>query len=134
VAFVGQVTVSEFLFSYGTLQLEAVQLATFGRRLSGERDVLPGFAEATVEIEDEATVSLSGKKHHSIVRFTGRPSDTIAGTVFALTPEEIQSADKYEVAAYRRVSVVLASGRRAWAYVDAQHAPPCSSRECSSSA
>ena len=116
----------EFLFSYGTLQLEAVQLATFGRRLSGERDVLPGFAETTVEIEDEATVSLSGKKHHSIVRFTGRPSDTIAGTVFALTPEEIQSADKYEVAAYRRVSVVLGSGRRAWVYVDAQHAPPAS--------
>src|SRR5262252_5902517 len=90
---------TEFLFSYGTLQLEAVQLATFGRRLSGERDVLPGFAETTVEIEDEATVTLSGKKHHSIVRFTGRASDTIAGTVFALTPEEIQNADKYEVVA-----------------------------------
>jgi hypothetical protein len=114
----------EFLFSYGTLQLDAVQLATFGRRLSGERDVLPGFAETTVEIEDEATVTLSGKKHHSIVRFTGRASDTIAGTVFAVTPEEIQSADKYEVVAYRRVSVVLGSGRRAWVYVDAQHAPP----------
>jgi len=114
----------EFLFSYGTLQLEAVQLATFGRRLSGERDVLPGFAETTVEIEDEATVTLSGKKHHSIVRFTGRAADTIAGTVFALTPEEIQSADKYEVAAYRRVSVVLGSGKRAWVYVDAQHGPP----------
>ena len=115
---------TEFLFSYGTLQLEAVQLATFGRRLSGQRDVLPGFAETTVEIEDEATVSLSGKRHHSIVRFTGRDSDTIAGTVFALTAEEIQRADKYEVAAYRRVSVVLASGRRAWVYVDAQQAPP----------
>ena len=115
---------TEFLFSYGTLLLEAVQLATFGRRLSGERDVLPGFAEASVEIEDAATVSLSGKKHHSIAKFTGRASDTITGTVFALTPAEIQSADKYEVAAYRRVSVVLGSGTRAWVYVDAQHAPP----------
>src|SRR5262249_23082300 len=102
---------TEFLFSYGTLQLEAVQLATCGRRLSGERDVLPGFAETTVEIEDEATVTLSGKKHHSIVRFTSRTSDTIAGTVFAVTPEEIRSADEYEVAAYRRVSVVLDSGK-----------------------
>jgi orotate phosphoribosyltransferase len=44
--------------------------------------------------------------------------------LFALTPEEIQSADKYEVAAYRRVSVILGSGKRAWVYVDAQHAPP----------
>jgi catechol 2,3-dioxygenase-like lactoylglutathione lyase family enzyme len=47
-----------------------------------------------------------------------------SGTVFALTPEEIQSADKYEVAAYKRVAVELQSGRRAWAYVDAQFAPP----------
>ena len=115
---------TEFLFSYGTLQLEAVQMATFGRLLTGERDVLPGFAEALVEIEDEATVSLSGKKHHSIARYTGRENDTIAGTVFALTPEEIRSADTYEVAAYRRVSVVLRSGTRAWVYVDALHAPP----------
>jgi hypothetical protein len=33
----------EYLFSYGTLQDEAVQLATFGRRLSGEPEVLEGF-------------------------------------------------------------------------------------------
>jgi len=30
------------LFSYGTLQEERVQLSTFGRRLSGEPDALPG--------------------------------------------------------------------------------------------
>ena len=33
----------EFLFSYGTLQLEAVQMATFGRQLAGTRDALGGF-------------------------------------------------------------------------------------------
>jgi hypothetical protein len=115
---------TEWLFSYGTLQLEAVQLATFGRRLSGTHDVLPGFEQALVEIDDAATVSLSGKRHHAIAKFTGRPSDTIPGTVFALTPEEIQSADRYEVAAYRRVAVLLQSGKRAWVYVDARYAPP----------
>ena len=115
---------TEFLFSYGTLQLEAVQMATFGRLLTGERDVLPGFEQSLLEIRDDATVSLSGKTHHAIVKFTGRTSDSVAGTVYAVTPEELLSADKYEVAEYRRVAVVLQSGLRAWVYVDVLHAPP----------
>jgi Gamma-glutamyl cyclotransferase, AIG2-like len=114
---------TEFLFSYGTLQLEAVQMATFGRQLTGTRDVLPGFEAALLEIDDQATISLSGKTHHAIAKFTGHPSDSVSGTVFAVTPEEIQSADKYEVAAYKRVAVLLRSGVRAWAYVDARYAP-----------
>jgi hypothetical protein len=114
---------TELLFSYGTLQLQAVQMATFGRLLTGTRDVLPGFEEVIVEIDDETTVSLSGKTHHPIARFTGRATDTISGTVFAVTPEEIQRADEYEVEPYRRVAVVLQSGKRAWVYVDAEHMP-----------
>ena len=114
---------TEFLFSYGTLQLDAVQRAVFGRQLTGTRDVLPGFEEALLEIDDPATVSMSGKTHHAIAKFTGNTSDSIAGTVFAVTPDEVQRADKYEVAEYKRVSVVLRSGVRAWAYVDAQYSP-----------
>jgi hypothetical protein len=115
---------TEYLFSYGTLQLEAVQIATFGRLLSGTPDVLPGFEGAPVEIDDPTTVSLSGKTHHSIARFTGRDSDTISGTVYEVTPEEILSADEYEVSGYRRVAVTLRSGIRAWVYVDAELLPP----------
>jgi Gamma-glutamyl cyclotransferase, AIG2-like len=114
---------TEFLFSYGTLQLEAVQMATFGRQLTGKRDVLPGFEEIFLEIDDGATISLSGKARHSMAKFTGRSSDTVSGTVYAVTPEEIQSADRYEVAAYQRMAVVLQSGIRAWVYVDARYAP-----------
>jgi hypothetical protein len=77
---------TDFLFSYGTLQLETVQMATFGRNLAGTRDVLPGFAETLVEIDDQATVSLSGKTHHPIATFTGDPADSISGTVFACFP------------------------------------------------
>jgi gamma-glutamylcyclotransferase (GGCT)/AIG2-like uncharacterized protein YtfP len=117
------VSAEEFLFSYGTLQLEAVQLATFGRKLTGRTDVLEGFDQGILEIQDDTTVSLSGKTHHPIVRFTGRTSDTVSGTVYALTAEEIVSADEYEVEPYKRVAVVLRSGQRAWVYVDAQHAP-----------
>jgi hypothetical protein len=113
----------ELLFSYGTLQLEAVQMATFGRRLTGTPDVLSGFAVAELIIEDQTVIAISGKKHHTIARFTGRASDTIAGMVFAVTPEEMQGADTYEVAPCQRVAVVLQSGARAWVYVDGRHAP-----------
>lgn len=115
---------TELLFSYGTLQLESVQIANFRRRLTGTKDVLPGFESALIEISDEATVRLSGKSHHAIARYTGRSSDSIAGTVFELTPDELIAADRYEVAAYIRAAVVLKSGKRAWAYVDAQVPTP----------
>ncbi len=115
---------TEFLFSYGTLQLEAVQLATFGRRLAGTRDALPGFEQSMVEIEDKEVVATSGKTHHPIVRFTGRADDVVSGTVFAVTADELANADKYEVDAYKRVTVTLASGTHAWVYVDARYAPP----------
>lgn len=115
---------TEFLFSYGTLQLDAVQMANFGRLLNGSPDVLPGYEQALIEIDDEATVRLSGKSHHSILRYTGRPTDCVSGTVYALTPAEIENADRYEVAAYKRVAALLQSGVKAWVYVDAQSASP----------
>jgi hypothetical protein len=114
----------ELLFSYGTLQLDSVQLSTFGRKLVGTPDELPGFAQSMTKIEDAAVVATSGKTHHPIVAFTGRESDTVAGTVFQITREELLNADKYEVAAYTRIAAVLRSGVRAWVYVDARYAPP----------
>ena len=116
-------TAAEFLFSYGTLQLEAVQLATFGRLLEGTSDALSGFEQVPLQIEDEAVIAVSGKSQHTIARFTGRASDVIPGTVFRVTPDEIQSADKYEVDACQRVAVTLCSGVRAWVYLDAQYVP-----------
>ena len=115
---------TELLFSYGTLQLEAVQLATFGRKLTGTADALPGFEQAMKRIDDPAVVATSGKTHHPMATFTGRGSDSVQGTVFEITQEELQHADEYEVAAYTRVAVTLRSGVRAWAYVDARSAPP----------
>lgn len=117
-------TACERLFSYGTLQLEAVQLATFGRLLTGEEDALPGFAQTMVEIEDEEVVATSGQTHHPIVRFTGSPSDFVPGKAFAVTSAELRRADEYEVDAYRRVAVTLRSGSQAWVYVDARDLPP----------
>jgi len=50
---------TELVFSYGTLQLEAVQLATFGRKLVGTADVLPGFAQSMMKIDDPDVVATS---------------------------------------------------------------------------
>ena len=113
---------SECLFSYGTLQLEAVQMATFGRPLAGTSDALRGFELAVLKIEDQTVVAISGTAYHTMATFTGRASDLVPGTVFSVTPDEIQNADTYEVAAVKRVAVVLQSGVRAWAYVDARDA------------
>jgi glutathione synthase/RimK-type ligase-like ATP-grasp enzyme len=110
---------SETLFSYGTLQDEAVQLATFGRRLHGKSDELHGYHRTLLEIHDAQVVATSGATHHPIVRHTSDPAHTVQGTLLCITPEELAQADAYEVDDYRRISVTLASGRRAWVYVQA---------------
>ena len=119
---------TELLFSYGTLHLESVQLATFGRRLDGDEDALGGFAVVPLLIDDPAVIEVSGKAEHTMATYTGRATDVIPGAVFRVTPEEVRSADEYEVPAVKRVEVVLRSGARAWAYVDARYDPEASSR------
>ena len=104
------------LFSYGTLRQEAVQLATFGRRLEGQEDELVGFAQAAQRVDDPAFVAASGKADHAVVRFTGRDDDRVRGTVFEVTDAELASADAYEPAGWARVSASLASGKHAWVY------------------
>ena len=108
---------TERLFSYGTLRQANVQMATFGRLLEGEADMLVGFRQDLVEITDPDVLVKSGQSLHPIVTQTGDAADRIAGTVFALTPDEVAAADAYEVGDYRRVAATLASGQRAWVYV-----------------
>ena len=115
---------SERLFSYGTLQLEPVQLSTFGRKLTGSPDTLPGYDLSMVKIDDPKVVETSGKTHHPIVKHTGNPENVVEGTVFRITYQELLNADKYEVAAYRRFAVKLGSGVSAWAYIDVRYGPP----------
>lgn len=107
------------LFSYGTLQDPAVQRANFGRELKGRADSLPGYTQRLVEITDPAVLATSGKTHHPIVQKSADAADEIAGTVFEITAEELAAADDYEVADYKRVSVLLKSGVDAWVYVQA---------------
>jgi gamma-glutamylcyclotransferase (GGCT)/AIG2-like uncharacterized protein YtfP len=113
-------TPSVLLFSYGTLQNKNVQIANFGRELTGREDALPGYARRMVPISDPKVVALSGESHHSNVEPSSNPEDAVPGTVFEITEQELAAADRYEeVAAYRRISVTLRSGDQAWAYVRA---------------
>ncbi len=109
------------LFSYGTLQQDGVQIATFGRRLEGRPDELVGYAQEMIAIGDADVVAKSGKTHHPIVVHTGRREDRVAGAVFDVTETDLDRADAYEVDAYRRVLAPLASGTRAWVYVAARN-------------
>ena len=110
----------EKLFSYGTLQQHNVQLATFGRLLAGTTDTLPGYIVGELEITDPAVIAVSGKAIHPILRFTGKPTDVVQGTVFNITAAELFQADSYEVADYQRQAATLSSGITAWIYAAAR--------------
>jgi len=110
---------SVLLFSYGTLQDKAVQLASFGRELQGRADALVGFRQDWVAITDPDVLATSGKSHHPIVQYSGEDADRVPGTVFEITPQELLAADAYEVSDYQRVNVQLQSGRQAWVYIQA---------------
>lgn len=109
----------ELLFAYGTLRLDQVQLDTFGRLIAGEDDVLPGFTVHHTEIEDPRVDETSGSDVHPVLRRTDNPLDKVMGRALLLTEDELDAADEYEAARYRRARVVLASGRRAWVYLAA---------------
>lgn len=108
---------SELLFSYGTLQNESVQLATFGRRLKGTREALRGYRLHIVRINDQQFVATSGTADHRNLEFTANPSDIVEGTVFTVTHAELQHADAYEPDGYTRELVQLTSGLNAWVYL-----------------
>ncbi len=115
---------TEKLFSYGTLQYEAVQISTFGRKLNGVSDILSGYRLDTIKINDSSVVETSGTAVHPILRHTGNAQDEVMGIVFDITSKELQQADTYEVADYKRIHIKLHSGTQAWVYVSAKQVAP----------
>jgi hypothetical protein len=112
------------LFSYGTLQQDDIQLATFGRLLKGRRDELVGFVPALVRIEPPEVAARLGKTHHNDARRTTDASNRVAGMVFEVTNEELARCDDYEAEFhYDRVMAPLASGEEAWVYVHVERSP-----------
>ncbi len=109
----------ELLFSYGTLQQENVQIATFGRVLEYKADSLPGYKIEQLKISDAEVVATSGKTHHPIAVPSENDESFIKGTLLEITAEELRQSDSYEVKEYVRKSVKLSSGIIAWVYVSA---------------
>ncbi|HMU44886.1 MAG TPA: gamma-glutamylcyclotransferase [Chitinophagaceae bacterium] len=112
----------ELLFSYGTLQLEKVQLESFGRILKGEKDSFSSYKLISLEIKDPKVLEQSQQKFHPIAVYTGNRQDTIEGVVFEISKEELAKADAYEVDDYKRIEVKLDSGKKAWVYVSKDNA------------
>jgi gamma-glutamylcyclotransferase (GGCT)/AIG2-like uncharacterized protein YtfP len=112
------INATENLFTYGTLREETVQLATFGRRLQGKPDTLVAYKLTAIEIQDQDFVIKSGTANHRNLQHTGVASDSVEGIVFSVTREELEQADAYEPAGYRRVRVQLQSGLQAWIYLN----------------
>lgn len=107
----------ELLFAYGTLQTDAVQLSLFGRRLDGNADALVGYRLRMIRIDDELFVKESGSAEHRNLEFSGDENDFVEGTAFAVTQAELEQADVYEPAEYKRMLVQLRSGVDAWVYL-----------------
>ena len=111
---------TELLFSYGTLRQREVQVATFGRELDGDADAIVGYELDYLTITDPQVIATSGSDRHPILRPTDRQDAAVEGMVFAISDADLAAADDYEVDDYRRISVPLRSGRRAWVYVFAR--------------
>lgn len=105
------------LFSYGTLQLEKVQLENYGRILYGERDQLPGYRLELLKITSKEVLLKSGKEIHPIAVRSKNDLDLVEGVLFEITEEELIQTDKYEVSQYQRILTTFKSGKKAWVYV-----------------
>lgn len=108
---------TEYLFSYGTLQNQKTQIELFGRTFNGSPDILRGYKTTTIEIKDEIFLAKDEEKYQQTILQTKNNNDCIKGTVLELTNEELLLADKYEPENYKRIKVVLESGKEAWAYI-----------------
>lgn len=106
-----------YLFSYGTLQKEQVQLETFGRILHGKKDILSGYKLNRLEITDPEVLRKSGQRYHPVLEFSGNTSDEIEGMLFEVTEAEILQADEYEVDDYKRIETVFKSGDKGFMYI-----------------
>jgi gamma-glutamylcyclotransferase (GGCT)/AIG2-like uncharacterized protein YtfP len=119
---INKTIMTELLFSYGTLQLEKVQLTSFGRILTGHKDALVGYSLSQVEITDENVLAQSDQRFHPVAIPSNNSDDKVSGVVFEITPDELLKADEYEVDDYARVAAILESGKTAWVYILKEYA------------
>jgi hypothetical protein len=107
----------QFIFSYGTLQEEPVQIATFGRTVDGSPDQLFGYERVSLTLTDPDLVAATGRALHTNLARSSSRDSAVAGTCLNVTDSELELCDRYErLAAYRRQLLALESGKLAWVY------------------
>ena len=111
------IKMKEYLFSYGTLRKEQVQMDLFRRVLTGSADALRGYKMSTIKITDTAFLSNGEEPYQKTVVTSDDKNDMVSGTALEVTSGELLIADKYEPANYKRVNVRLESGKTAWIYI-----------------
>ena len=102
------ISATNFLFTYGTLQEESVQLSIFSRKPKGTKDHLANYTISDKKVADA----------YPVITHTGNSTDIVEGKVYVLTPKELMLADSYEGIAYRRIEISLLSGKKAWVYIE----------------
>ncbi|MBT8237088.1 MAG: gamma-glutamylcyclotransferase [Croceitalea sp.] len=96
-----------YLFSYGSLQDEAVQLRIFKRKLIGIAAILYGYHL----VENEYL----GK--FPVIYASTNSQNTVKGMVYEITKTELSLCDQYETDYYKRINIVLPLHPQAWVYV-----------------
>lgn len=100
----------EYLFSYGTLQEESIQIEIFGRKIPFENDELPGYI-------------ISSKKaygRYPLLEKAIDDNECVSGICLHVTETDLLEADLYEGEEYERIKTSLKSGKKAWVYVGKQ--------------
>jgi hypothetical protein len=106
------------VFSYGSLQEEAVQLETFGRRLTGFPDALVGYETELVPVTRKDDPHYGRKTHHLNLKANGRAQSRVAGTALDVSDAELALTNRFEErSGYARIAARTAGGRDVWLYV-----------------
>lgn len=82
----------------------------------GSADILRNYIISTIEVKDEEFLSKSEQQVYLIAITSKDKNDFIKGTVLEITHEELLLTDKYEPEEYKRVKVILESGKNVWIY------------------
>jgi hypothetical protein len=81
------------LFAYGTLRQPEVQRAVFGRVLDGAEDAVCGYDLGALQITDPDVIASSGSDSHPVLLPSDDRGQQVAGTVFAISDEDLAAAD-----------------------------------------
>lgn len=96
------------LFVYGRLKKPEIQKKIIGRTAESSEDSIKGHKLSQININGEI---------FPILIKSNSPMDFVFGLVLKVSEEELKKIDKFETDDYKRIQVVLSSGKDAWIYV-----------------